>query len=595
MAAYNKLDGEPCTENSWLLTQLLRKEWGFEGLTMSDWDATYCQIAPITAGCNLEMPGPSIHRGAKLVENVKAGRLSMEDVDKNVKRVLKLAGKAGMEDESAPENVIVDPSIAATARQAAEEGIVLLKNKDNILPIPKDTSMKIAVFGAPAKTPIIHGGGSSSLAPHYIVTPLEALQRTYKNVEYRYDIPIFMKTPSPSVNLMKTAEGKPGIDCVWYNGWDFGSRQTCYEILDKIRTLVIDPRIPDLETKHCVRMTSTLTPSTSGTHTFGITSNGETHLFVNDVEVVSHPGFTDTKVEYRMEPGLFEHRGSIAMSGGTSYSTRIDARSTLAPPFPPPAFQIPPQATQAGFFENLESCTIVSCEELARTSDISLVFTGNNFEFESESFDRKSLRLPLGQDELVARVAAASRKTVVVNQTGSAVAMPWLGEVDAVLQNWFAGMEGGNAVLNLLSGDVCPSARMLTTLPRCVEDVPSDQNFPRGEEKIVRYEEGLRVGYRALEEGGPEPLFVFGEGMSYAEFVYSEFAVEVMSGPELGVRVSVDVKNISEVVAKEVVQVYVDGVLKGFKKVEIMPHASERVSVRLERTAFSRWEAGGGR
>ena len=121
MAAYNKLNGESCTENSWLLTQLLRKEWGFEGLTMSDWDAVYSQIEPVKAGCNLEMPGPSIHRGAKLVDNVKSGAISMEEVDMNVKRILELSANAGMDDESAPEKVIVDPAIAKIARQAAEE------------------------------------------------------------------------------------------------------------------------------------------------------------------------------------------------------------------------------------------------------------------------------------------------------------------------------------------------------------------------------------------------------------------------------------------------------------------------------------------
>jgi beta-glucosidase len=594
MAAYNKLNGTSCTENEWLLTQLLRTEWGFEGLTMSDWDATYSQIAPITAGCNLEMPGPSIHRGSKLVENVNSGRVSIEDVDTNVKRVVELAARAGMADGSAPEKVVADPSIAAIACQVAEEGIVLLKNKNNILPIPSETEMKIAVFGAPAQNPVIHGGGSSSLAPHYIVSPIDALRSTYKNITYRYGIPIFMKIPSPSVNLMKTADGKPGIDCVWYNGWNFGERQVCREVLDRIRVLVIDPRIPDLEAKHCVRMTFTLTPETSGTHTFGITSNGETHLFVDDMEVTSHPGYSDTKVEYIMEPGHFERRGSIAMQGGKEYKIRIDALSTIAPAFPPPAFHIAPQATQVGFFENLESFTVGTCEELAKSSDVSIVFTGHNFEFESESFDRKSLSLPLGQDEFITAVAGVSKRTIVINQTGSAISMPWLGDVDAVLQNWFAGMEVGNALANLLCGKTSPSGRMPTTWPKQVEDVLSDVNFPRGQQKVVRYEEGLDVGYRALAHpGSPEPLFIFGYGLSYAEFTCSHFTLAPLASGEVGTEVSVTITNTSERAGKEVVQVYVDGVLKGFAKVHIQPLGSERVSIELGRTAFSTWDAGG--
>jgi len=210
MAAYNKLNNVSCPEDSWLLMQLLRKEWEFDGPVMSDWDAVYSQVPSIKAGCNLEIQGPSIHRGVELVENVKSGRVSIGEVDMNVGQVVELASRAGMTYESALEKVIVDPSIAL---QAAGEGIVLLKNKDNILPIPKDTELKFAVFGAPAKVPIIHGGGSSSLSPHYVVCPLEALEKTYKNIQYRYGVPIFMKIPSPSADLMKTASGKPGIDC----------------------------------------------------------------------------------------------------------------------------------------------------------------------------------------------------------------------------------------------------------------------------------------------------------------------------------------------------------------------------------------------
>lgn len=280
------------------------------------------------------------------------------------------------------------------------------------------------------------------------------------------------------------------------------------------------------------------------------------------------------------------------MEGGRPYNIRIDTLSTVSPSPPPPAFQIAPQPTQVGFFENLESLNIPELEDLARSSDISIVFTGNTKEFESESFDREQLGLSLTQDSMISTIAAASSKTVVVNQTGPPVSMPWLDSVDAFLQYWFAGMEVGNATANIISGKVNPSGHLPMTFPKSIEDVPAAANFPADEHLDIHYVERDRVGYRALtgEKPSPAPLFVFGQGLSYAEFEYSKFRMKRKVGDELAVEVLVDIKNTSPRTGKEVVQVYVDGLLKAFAKPLLQAGSLESLSILLDKYAFCEWD-----
>jgi beta-glucosidase len=301
MTSYNKVNGTYCSESTHLLQEVVRKEWGFPGLIMSDFRGTYSEVQPVLAGLNLETPGPSIHRGQKLLEHIKMGHVLEADIDANARYVIALAAKVGMDDEAAPEQAVRDDFVSSVIRETATEGVVLLKNQDSLLPISADT--KIALFGAPASIPIIHGGGSPTVNAHYTVTPLEALKDTFKNIDYLYGVPIFRKIPSPQLGCMTTPTGEPGIDCQWFNGWTIGEDLIYHERLETMRTLVLENNIKGLNAKHCTRMTLYLTPKTTGRHSFGITANGETHLYVDREEVLSHPGYKDTLVEYIMEPG----------------------------------------------------------------------------------------------------------------------------------------------------------------------------------------------------------------------------------------------------------------------------------------------------
>jgi beta-glucosidase len=279
------------------------------------------------------------------------------------------------------------------------------------------------------------------------------------------------------------------------------------------------------------------------------------------------------------------------MIGGQVYKIVIDTLSTVAPPPPPPAFQIAPQATQVGFFENLETPDMIDLQELAKSAEVSVIFTGNTKDWESESFDRFTMGLSPGQDAMVTAIAAASKKTIVVNQTGAPITMPWLNQVDAVIQCWFAGMEVGNAIADILVGAACPSGRLPTTFPIRIEDVPSNANFPADSNLDIVYAEGMDIGYRAIRNGtSPAPMFAFGHGLSYASFDYSNFNITESKSKDCYVSISVDITNTSKIDAKTVVQLYVDGVLKAFQKPTVLTGQSVHLGINLDKYAFSEWE-----
>lgn len=586
------------SEHQNLIQDVLRQEWGFDGIVVSDFEGVYSTTPPITAGVALELPGPARFRGDHLLEAVKEGKVTESQIDLLAADVVKFAAKVGSDDNTTPErDISKEETPSDLLREAATEGIVLLKNDANLLPLSPSSSLKIAVFGSPASSPIIHGGGSASMTPTYCISPLEALQRTFSNADIKYHpgVPIFKKIPSASLDLMTApSTGKPGVDCYWYNEWEFSADDLVHhETLETTRTLVIDSRISGLSPKHCSRMHFILKPKSTGTHTFGVTASGKSIIRVNGCAILQHDGFTDVRVEYVMQPGDFEQRATVDMQAGEEYEVIIDTLSTTAPP-PSPIFVMAPQATQVGFCENLPSCITADISELATECDVAIIFTANNKEYESESFDRPSMHLSALQNDLIDTVARHAPKSILVNQTGSPIDMRrWIDSVDAILQCWYAGQEVGNALADLLSGACSPSGKLPVTFPRRIEDSSSYDNFPMDNTVMeVCYKEGVEMGYRARSSPDqPLPLFPFGYGLSYTQFGYSDFRL-VESDSPVDVDVFVTIANIGSVPGHEVVQVYVDGVLRGFSKIYLNPGEEKAVQVSLDKYAWSEWDSG---
>jgi beta-glucosidase len=590
------VNGTFMSEHQKLLQDVLRQEWGFDGIVISDFEGVYSTVPPVTAGVALELPGPARFRGDHLLRAVKEGKVAESQIDLLAADVVNFAAKVGSDNNTTPErDISKEETPSDLLREAATEGMVLLKNDANLLPLRPSSDLKIAVFGSPASTPIIHGGGSASMTPTYCITPLEALQRKFSNagIKYHPGVPIFKKIPSASLDVMTApSTGKPGVDCYWYNGWEFSTDHLIHlEILETTRTLVIDSRISGLSPEHCNRMHFILKPQSTGTHTFGLTASGKSIIRVDGRVILQHDGFTDVRVEYVMQPGDFEQRATIDMQAGKGYDIVIDTLSTTAPP-PSPIFAMAPQATQVGFFENLFSCITPDVSKLATECDVAIIFTANNKEYESESFDRSSMHLSPLQNDLINTVARNAPKSIVVNQTGSPIDMcPWIDSVDAILQCWYAGQEVGNALADLLSGDCSPSGKLPVTFPRRIEDSPSYDNFPKDiSETQVWYKEGVEMGYRARSPNRPLPLFPFGYGLSYTQFGYRNFHLVELESP-VDVNVFVTVANVGPVPGHEVVQVYVDGVLKEFSKIYLSPGGEKEVRVSLDKYAWSEWDS----
>ncbi|OOQ89103.1 hypothetical protein PEBR_10647 [Penicillium brasilianum] len=593
MTSYNLVNGTFMSENEKLLQGLLRKEWGFGGAIISDFEGVYSTVPSVMAGVALELPGPARFRGEHLLKTIQKRQIPESHIDGLVKDVIALSAKVGMKDETAiEEDILKDETTATLARAIAAEGIVLLKNDGNLLPLRPSKKLRIAVFGSPAANPVIHGGGSASLTSSYVTSPLDALKEKFgeENIYHHPGVPIFKKIPSAPISMMKApSTGQPGVDCFWYNGWVVGENPVHHEVLETTRTLVIESRISDLQPKHCSRMSFILRPKVTGLHAFGMTACGKSVLQVNGKVLLEYPGFEDCRVEYVMQPGDFEERANIFMEAGCAYEVTVDTLSTTAPT-PSPIFDITPQATSVGFYENLNNPIKEDLQQLARQSDVAIIFTANNKEYESESFDRSSLSLSPLQDELIRAVAGAAPKSILVNQTGSPISMPWIDKVDSILQSWYAGQEVGNALADIISGDINPSGKLPVTFPRCIEDTSSFGNFPTDQNMRVRYEEGLKMGYRARSK--PAPLFPFGYGKSYTDFQVQGLAVTKSAGlTAVDLTVSTKVTNIGLVAGNEVIQVYVDGVLKAFQKVFLVPGESRAVQVKLDKYAFSEWSS----
>lgn len=434
MNAYNKINGTYCAENKWLLNDVLREEWGFDGVVVTDWGAENDIVKGLRSGQNLEMPGSGGYNPEKIVKAVKDGELKEDTLNENVDKILELIFKAA---GNVKKNHECDMDAHhALVRKIAAESAVLLKN-DGILPL--DKTKKIAVIGEMAKSPRYQGAGSSLINPNCIDDAYsEFLNQGFKTAY------------------------SPGYD----------------------------------------------------------------------------------KSTDKEDPDLIE--AAVA---------------------------------------------------LAKKADIAVIFAGLTEIYESEGFDRKHINLPESHNKLIKAVCEANENTVVVLSGGSAVTMPWIGDVKAVLNCMLGGEASGSAAVDLLSGKVNPSGKLSETYPLSLEDTPAKNNFP-GTFLTVEYREGIFIGYRYYDKTNKEVLFPFGYGLSYTDFEYSDIALSNKTIKDTDtLAVSFKIKNIGKCAGAEVAQVYVappesaifkaPKELKGFKKVFLEPGEEKTVEIELSKRSFA--------
>jgi beta-glucosidase len=597
MASYNKINGTYASENPHTLTDILKKEWGFKGFVVSDWGGTRSTVAAANAGLDLEMPGPGHFYGEHLLDAVKTGEVDESVIDDKVRRLLRVIFQIEIR-KKAPEDTerAVDlPEHRLVAREAAVEGMVLLKNDNRILPLGREPLTSIAIIGPNARVAQIQGGGSSTVRPHYAVTPYDGIVAKVGdaiNIKYEPGCTNHRILPVAEPQWLSPPgdNGKKGLKVEYFNTLDlsgepvFTSRRTYLDVF------WAGPISPDIDSStFSARFTGSFTPPSSGTYTFGLISTGLSRLFIEDYLVIDTRDDTPTAGAAISEPEEDEILVELYLTKGKAVNVQLDFSTRQVKEFQ--------RRIRLGCLPPFPDDALDRAAKAAGESDIALVFAGTNSEWETEGRDRPDMELPGNQVALIEKVAAANENTVVVLNTGSPISMEWLDRVAAVLQAWFPGQECGNAIADLLFGDANPSGKLPQTFPKRLEENPAFINYP-GENGTVRYGEGIFVGYRYYEKKKILPGFAFGHGLSYTTFQFGNLtfsAQEYLLGDEI--EVFADVTNTGEREGKEVIQLYIrdpqaslvrpEKELKAFKKILLAPGKTETIRFKLDQRSLS--------
>jgi beta-glucosidase len=582
MCAYNRVNGKYASESSYLLTDILRKEWGFEGIVVSDWGATHSTVASVEAGLDIEMPGPAkFTRG--LEEAVATQQIDEETIDESVGRILTMIVRSGRmgKKQNARKKLLNTPEHVALARELAEESIVLLKNEKNLLPLKADGIKSIAVLGPNANQLQTSGGGSAEIdRPFRLVTPIDALrERLDGKVELKFEEGAlnYEEPPIMDIRRLTPAQGEGyGLWGEYFDNMEFKGEPALRQV-DRSMNLWWGGSSPCPEIKpeaFSARWTGTVNVPHPTKYTFTIWGFGEVRVYLDDKKIIDFPESKEVTLD---------------LAPGRNYGFRVE-------------FVRPPSALQAGFVLGFGvargmslSGQIENAVKLAASSDVAIIFAGMCRRFEQEGTDRPHLNLPGNQDEMIRAVVRANPKTIVVLNAGCPVAMPWADDVPAILDLFYPGQDGGSAIVDILLGDVNPSGKLAVSFPKRLEDTPAFLDYPGG--RFVHYGEGIFVGYRWYDKRQLEPLFPFGFGLSYTTFEYGAVAAPKSFRPGEEITVSVSIKNTGKVAGKEVVQLYVHDLessvtrpvreLKGFAKVDLAPGENKTVSFQLGPRAFS--------
>ncbi|ROT36115.1 thermostable beta-glucosidase B [Sodiomyces alkalinus F11] len=620
MTAYNMVNGIHADSHPFLLQKVLRGDWGWDGLVMSDWGGVNSTAEALNAGLDLEMPGPARWRKIPdVLAAVSAGKVTEQTINERALRMLRfLEREKCFEDPTIPAEQSIDkPEDRALIREAGARGIVLLKNEGGILPLTREKARgkKVALLGY-AKQALIHGGGSASVSSHYRVTPWDGLRAALgDDVELTYakGAHTFRRLPLLSENVVGL-DGTPGFT---YNVYSPG-HSTPIETkqghpnseLSVFETFDLGSAAPGAGGEREFELIGHFTSPVTSTYYFNLSGLGPSKFAVDDKVIYEQPANCSDFMGY-MLGGVPVPRLEVPMEAGKRYKVQVFTN------MPRPVAGVDLGIFDGRFSVRLGGMAAVEYHrdilaeavEVAKGADYAIVFTGHDPDWETEGQDQSGFHLPRegSQDNLVAAVAAENPNTVVVNSTGVAVAMPWLGQVKGLLQTWFPGQEAGNSIADVLTGARTPEGHLTCTFPKRLEDTPAYGNFP-GEyvdgQLKVKYAEGVFVGYRHFDRLPADKVnFPFGFGLSYTTFDYADLDVKEVSADEYAV--SVRVSNTGGVKGAVAVQVYVGHanpapenpvkVLAGFKKVALEAGESQTVLIPVGARDFAFWSEGGQR
>jgi beta-glucosidase len=578
MDAYNKVNGEFCTANSYLNERVLKGEWGFEGVLMSDWGATHGAVGAAESGLDLEMPSGSWMNVNNLLPAIQNGEITVQQIDDKVRRILRMIVKMGylnrtQLDSSIPQD---DPESGKVALAVAEEGIVLLKNAGNLLPLDRERIRKIAVLGPDSHPGAPAGWGSSYVNPFYAVSVLDGLANN-KGAQTRldyFDAGVGNFGTSKFEHEDRPGHFADGLQAEYFPNLTLSGTPAIERVDQRINfdwaASKNDRR--GLPLQFTVRWTGVVKSESSSLHVFRARADSGIRVFLDDKLILNdwadHAARPDVATQY--------------LQAGQTYRLQVEYKNSGG----------------GGAIAQFGWATLTVPDAL-RSYDAAIVCVGFDNGTEGEGFDR-AFSLPDGQDDLINGVAEKIPKTIVVINSGGNVDMHrWLGKVPAVLHAWYPGQEGGNALAKILFGEVSPSGKLPVSFEAKETDNPAFKSYPSdGSGENVHYDEGIFVGYRAYDRQGVQPLFPFGYGLSYTEFEYSDLRIDPIDRVDpCNLNVSFDLRNIGKTAGAEVAELYIGEnspkverpirELKGFRKSQLQPGQSTRITIPLNRRCFS--------
>ncbi len=549
MSAYNKFRGDYCGSSKYLLTDILKDEWGFSGFVVSDWGGIHNTLKTAHAGLDLEMPDGQ-YLGEDLTNALDSGQVSEKNVDNMVRRLTHAMFETGLYDET----VATYGGLSDTeerrelALEVARKSIVLLKNEKKLLPLDKNKVKSIAVLGPNAEEARMFGGGSGYLNAHYSIPPLRGIkEKLGDNVQVKFVKGGRLKRlslPAIDSNFLIPSGGEKGDHGLL--GEYFNNRELEGEpVLTRIDEQVDfswDEASPapgvvnqDL---FSARWTGTFISPGSGIYELGVMSDNGCRLYL-DEKLAIDSWIVDKASSLR---SLY-----VELEENRHYAIRVE------------------------FFENVGTCEahlglayygqgneIEQAVAAATGADVAIICAGLRETLEGEGNDREDLALPKDQIELIMKVANANPATVVVLYNATPILMnEWIDRVPVIVEAFYPGQEGGHALADIIFGDVNPSGKLPLTFINQWEDSPVYSTYP-GKKEEVDYKEGIFVGYRHFEKVTKDPLFPFGYGLSYTTFNYQDLDIQTLSrGDKTLIQIEASVKNTGDMAGDEVIQLYV--------------------------------------
>jgi len=582
MSSYNKVNRHYASENDYLLIDKLKNEWGFKGLVMSDWGAVHSSVPTAKGGLDLEMPVGEYLNQKTLLDEIKNGKISQSVIDDKVKRILSVIFKLGLFDNPIwKENTALVNSFENrnSAYETSLASIVLLKNDQNILPLKQNQIKTLAVIGPGAQVARTGGGGSAYVTAIDPVSPLEALKKKLSDkikIEY-----------AQGLNLEGDAEGietkylftdkfqkQNGLIGEYFSNMDLTGTPVLKRI-DKRINFQWDEKSPAEnigEDNFSVRWTGYIKAPKTGDFVLSTSTDDGARLYFEDKLVIND--WNDHSVETRSYTTQLE-KGKLYKIKMEYYERGGGAIAILG------------WATQGNELLN-------AAIETAKKADQVLLFAGTSYQIETEGKDRDNLSLPGEQDDFISKIAEVNKNVVVVLTTGAPVLMDkWINKVNGIVEMWFGGSEGGNAIADVVLGKYNPSGKLPVTFPKRWEDCSAFGTYKTFPARTY-YADDIYVGYRHFDKYNLEPLFPFGYGLSYTTFEYSNLDV-TPDGNDFSV--TFDLKNTGAVTGEEVAQLYIEEKepkidrpvkeLKAFTKVKLNPGEEKKITLSVSKNALA--------